>query len=70
MLYVEKFDTPMIITMEVDRIDTSIETVKCGLGITIVPKMSIKNSTLYTFSLTRYGIKTLEIHGYTMKKKV
>ena len=55
--WLETYNTPMNITMQVDRIDTSIEMVKRGLGITIVPMMSIKDSRLYTSPLKREGEK-------------
>ena len=52
----DTFDMPMHQTMEVDRIDTSIELVKRGLGITIVPSLNVETTkSIYTLPLKING---------------
>lgn len=48
----DNYNSPVYTTMEVDRIETSIEMVKRGLGYTIVPAINIQNeNNLYTMPI-------------------
>lgn len=48
----DNYNLPIHTTMEVDRIETSIEMVTRGLGYTIVPSINLKdNNNLYTMPL-------------------
>lgn len=52
----DNYNSPVYTTMEVDRIETSIEMVKRGLGYTIVPAINIQNeNNLYTMPIKDNG---------------